>query len=1286
MKKVFCAALLSLLLQMVIFATSYIIPENYIINPVATSEGIIVTNEYESAVYLISGNELELLFEAPGCGRSISLSPDGSKIGFKLIDELTGLQAPAYYDLKSRSLIKLNEPVKKCGQVDFDSEGNIYYTIGKQLVKKGNNGNEKFDIGTYSNLTPVSHDGRYVIVNKVDQLYKYDLLNESTIKLTDDKNGYYNSSWSPDGKFIAFQSVNANVYVLEIETGDVRNVGKGENPRWSANSNEIIYFNKEIDFNQHILLSSEIFSFNVSTNTHTQITDTPDEHEMNPSFNSSGAILYDTFGEKKIKTIAGPGKINNASTLFELTKSLNVNNYNSSQRLSKIAKTNDLEDWVHIHQVFDTRDSGPWTNNPVNGRHQGYLCCGATTAMEAIASYRILPPKPISTYGHTSEYGVYISDEYEYDGHVYTGFTTSGSRPGFMTGAHGYMWNAGGSPSSNATQFLRNHGINAQRYDNPSWSQVKAEIDAGYPYVLCTTSLTDGHIVLGIGQYGDGQTLYCNDPYGDKNAGNYGGIHNGRNAVYDWGDENTGHIKITPVVWGITARYDRTLPLVSSYPKDGHNDVSPSSLIILDFNNPLNIESLEEYVVLFDEFYNTVPAEYNYTNTSEGKLIIEPNEELKENSLYKVYIDYRTNSINGLQFEKNSEIEFRTSEYRDLTGTPLDDFECDSQFSLSSFGVVNSSTSVSLNSNNAFQGTGSAEIKYEFESESSSGYVRALYNPEIPAGMVNEKFLGVWVYGDCSNNNFEIWFSKENGNIACPLRVTLNWSGWKYISAELEPVLGEDSVWFNSFAIRQNSSAELSGLVLVDYLTLQEPLPVVQLFSPSDLEPTELDAGFSIEFNKPMDKAATESAIEILPSTVGGYHWEGNNLISFIPGEQFLPNTLYSVRIGLGARDTDGNNLKEPNEFSFKTKRTGLFLKNSYPSDGMQGICRDVKIILAFDEHIDRNTLYGNILFTDAADNPVDIFVDGSGYHEGKVMFEPVEKLDRNKLYKVHIKTGVKDTAGLSVPADFEISFTTLNEEYAGGNIIENFESVDNWIQPVESDYSIGIHNFSTKLSRNSTTQMSGDYSAKLVYKFTGVRGRCTIEPIVQIPINASGNVGLWVKGDYSFNGLRFSFSGSSGEIIDSDIIPLDWTGWKLVSIDLSNLSGMEISELHCLSIIQTDSGKVSSEILLDDLQTDIILPVEEDSTLPVDFSLQQNYPNPFNPTTTINFSIADRNHVKLNVYDILGREVVVLIDEQKAPGRYSLMFDAKNLASGLYIIRLKAGSFESFRKMMLLK
>jgi M6 family metalloprotease-like protein len=95
---------------------------------------------------------------------------------------------------------------------------------------------------------------------------------------------------------------------------------------------------------------------------------------------------------------------------------------------------------------------------------------------------------------------------------------------------------------------------------------------------------------------------------------------------------------------------------------------------------------------------------------------------------------------------------------------------------------------------------------------------------------------------------------------------------------------------------------------------------------------------------------------------------------------------------------------------------------------------------------------------------------------------------------------------------------------------------------------------------------------------------------------------------------------------------------------------------------------------------------VGDNNNLMTAFALHQNYPNPFNPTTTIRFEVETHRQATLHIYDITGRVVKTLVDEQLQPGEYEVMWDATNVASGVYFYRLHAGDRQITRKLVLLK
>lgn len=95
-----------------------------------------------------------------------------------------------------------------------------------------------------------------------------------------------------------------------------------------------------------------------------------------------------------------------------------------------------------------------------------------------------------------------------------------------------------------------------------------------------------------------------------------------------------------------------------------------------------------------------------------------------------------------------------------------------------------------------------------------------------------------------------------------------------------------------------------------------------------------------------------------------------------------------------------------------------------------------------------------------------------------------------------------------------------------------------------------------------------------------------------------------------------------------------------------------------------------------------------DDLPLPTDYSLSQNFPNPFNPETKINYELPYSVPVQIKIYDMLGREVVQLVNKEQNAGRYSISFNTQmfGLSSGVYIYRIHAGDFFQTKKMILMK
>ncbi|NOZ74025.1 MAG: T9SS type A sorting domain-containing protein [FCB group bacterium] len=205
----------------------------------------------------------------------------------------------------------------------------------------------------------------------------------------------------------------------------------------------------------------------------------------------------------------------------------------------------------------------------------------------------------------------------------------------------------------------------------------------------------------------------------------------------------------------------------------------------------------------------------------------------------------------------------------------------------------------------------------------------------------------------------------------------------------------------------------------------------------------------------------------------------------------------------------------------------------------------------------------------------------------------------------------------------------------------------------------------------------------------------------------------LWIKkvsssGDEPFFTLRLLESSTIGgekwrspQIILSDLDPNgeyvtllfnDFYEYNTGSGEPIDLTSIKINFLG-LDYDGTSANGGSADILVDDIQVVSIVAVDPNvvGLLPDKFALKQNYPNPFNPATTIQYDLPITSNVRLIIYDILGREVIRLIDNEVGAGFHAIRWNGrdkygKNVSSGVYIYLLNAGDFVQTKKLMLLK
>jgi hypothetical protein len=102
--------------------------------------------------------------------------------------------------------------------------------------------------------------------------------------------------------------------------------------------------------------------------------------------------------------------------------------------------------------------------------------------------------------------------------------------------------------------------------------------------------------------------------------------------------------------------------------------------------------------------------------------------------------------------------------------------------------------------------------------------------------------------------------------------------------------------------------------------------------------------------------------------------------------------------------------------------------------------------------------------------------------------------------------------------------------------------------------------------------------------------------------------------------------------------------------------------------------------------QGSTVLGIVPELEIPREYALYQNYPNPFNPVTKVNFDLPERTFVKINVFDITGKVVKTLVNEERNSGKYVISFDGSDLSSGIYYYKLETDKFTDTKKMVLVK
>ncbi|TET19975.1 MAG: hypothetical protein E3J78_05060, partial [Candidatus Cloacimonadota bacterium] len=512
---------------------SYDIAEKRLAQPhFLPPDHIVFSIESHNALFLLtrSDGSLVRISAERGSGRYFSVSEEQHTIAFKEVTENEGIkrQRACIYSPFSRRRTFQSAWYPLCGNPSVSSDGSVAFSVDSTLIVYNDKGRRSIDIGSYSNLSPISHNGCHFVCNdKNDQLWVYGFDRYEKICITNGSVGFAYPSWSPDDSMILFASLSGELYIYFFGNDTVRHIGTGCHQRWVDNKH-IIYVKQKIE--HYMLVNSDIAIYDLAENK-TTVFQTPGELETEP-FLSESHLFYISLVDGGLHE-AELGE-NNILSVRKLIAREQIPIH--GEKKSRKQRANTILNIPYMHQLYDTRDE-----------FHGGWACGPTSCVMAIQTYNMLSNWGTvcsGPYQHMSLFGRYISDIYTYNGITYDWMSYDpNSNPAY--GAYGYICPGGAAVWANMEQYIVWHGVSSYMDVTPTWSEFLPEIDNGYPVVVSTQLTAAGHIILAKGYVENQHTLISNDPYGDKNLGycNYFGS----GAFYDWPGYNNGYENLNQV-------------------------------------------------------------------------------------------------------------------------------------------------------------------------------------------------------------------------------------------------------------------------------------------------------------------------------------------------------------------------------------------------------------------------------------------------------------------------------------------------------------------------------------------------------------------------------------------------------------------------------------------------------------------------------------------------------------------------------------------------------------------
>lgn len=532
----------------------------------------------------------------------------------------------------------------------------------------------------------------------------------------------------------------------------------------------------------------------------------------------------------------------------------------------------------------------------------------------------------------------------------------------------------------------------------------------------------------------------------------------------------------------------------------------------------------------------------------------------------------------------------------------------------------------------------------------------------------------------------------------------------------------------------------LSSNVVVSDVLPSFPPQVLSAW-PGDGDTVNVTSIIDIIFSKTMNTSSVETAITVSPEApMDEYLWSSENhrLRLYVQGH-YEAGTTYSVTIGEDALDLngvelDGNGDGTPGDsysLSFRTHDVdiaGPEIRAQYPdmSSGLDSF--DVRGVLSFvfDELLDPGTVDESTITLWSGETQIEMdAVHSSNEFRSVIDVRAIDQLTAGESYELRLSTAITDTAGNQLSEEVIAPFSTQMNHYTESILIDDMRGTEGtWAAPGYSGTTAGILVSLSDFAYTNTVYLPASYayssrkkSAYLQYawdlEYDGGAGPYMIREYLSggaardRTFDNSYTLQCFVYGDGSQNLLRFALDEAIGSSWPNHEVSMwrtvDWEGWRLVEWDLSDPEqvgvwiGNEVLDGSAYRIdsfqltFDQEAGDAAGQIYFDELRVVKRMPgvsIDQDREveIPNTVSLHQNYPNPFNPETMLSFSLPTNMQIRLSIFDIRGRELETLINDELTAGTHQHRFNGADYAAGVYMVVMETEFGTQARRMLLLK